>query len=110
MLVSIYGYRTLSLQSRWKDDLTNWNVPLPRFLRVTRASAVRPRGIACRLKAGTEPGAIGNRGNITLTLTEFSDPNGKVSYFRVPDLSTTVSGELTGPWAVLPDSVMRAGR
>ena len=51
-----------------------------------------------RLKASTVPGAMGNRGNITLILTEFADPSGKVCYFRVPDLSKADADELTGLW------------
>jgi DUF1680 family protein len=61
--------------------------------------AVRPDGIGCRLKAETVPGALGNEGNITLTLTEFADPNGKCCYFRLPDLSQAVDDELDGLWA-----------
>jgi len=66
-------------------------VPVP-------SNAVRPSGIACRLKAGTVPGAMGDEGDITLTLSEFADPNGKACYFRVPDLSKTSADELTGLW------------
>jgi hypothetical protein len=62
------------------------------------SEAIRPNGIACRLKAGTVPGAMGDEGDITLTLTEFPDPNGKACYFRVPDLSITDADELTGLW------------
>jgi len=61
-------------------------------------STVRPGGIGCRLKAGTIVGALGNAKNITLTLTEFADPDGKCIYFKVPDLSTAVADELTRPW------------
>jgi hypothetical protein len=62
------------------------------------SKAARPDGIGCRLKAGTVPGAMGNEGNITLTFTEFADPNNRAIYFRVPDLSTTAADELTGLW------------
>jgi hypothetical protein len=41
---------------------------------------------------------MGDEGDITLTLTEFPDPNGKACYFRVPDLSITEADELTGLW------------
>ncbi len=61
-------------------------------------SAVRPDGIGCRLKAGTIVGALGNAKNITLTLTEFADPNGRCIYFKVPDLSIAVPDELTRQW------------
>jgi uncharacterized protein len=59
---------------------------------------VRPDGIACRLKAGNLPFAMGNPGNLTLTLTEFADPKGKCSYFTTPDLSEAVPDELYGIW------------
>ena len=62
------------------------------------SNAVRPDGIGCRLKAGTFPGALGNEGDVTLTLTEFADPLGRACYFRVPDLSQTEADELTGLW------------
>jgi len=61
-------------------------------------SSVRPDGIGCRIKAGYTPFAMGNEGNITLTLTEFADPDGKCVYFRVPDLSEAVDDELLGVW------------
>jgi len=61
-------------------------------------SSVRPDGIACRLKAGNIPMALGNRENLTLTLTEFADPDGKCTYFRVPDLSEAVPDELLDLW------------
>ncbi len=56
---------------------------------------VRPNGIACRVKAGNTPFALGNAQNIILRLTEFADPNGKASYFTLPDLSEAVPDELT---------------
>lgn len=55
----------------------------------------RPNGIGCRLKAGTTVGAIGDDRSMTLTLTEFADPNGKCIYFRIPDLSQAGPDELT---------------
>ncbi len=61
-------------------------------------STVRPGGIGCRLKAGTIVGALGNAKNITITLSEFADPNGRCIYFKVPELSTAVADELTRPW------------
>jgi DUF1680 family protein len=58
--------------------------------------SVRPDGIGCRIKAGSSDWAMGNPGNITLTLTEFADPNGKCTYFKTPDLSLAVEDELIG--------------
>jgi uncharacterized protein len=61
-------------------------------------SDIRPEGIACRLKAGNIPFAMGNAGNLTLTLKEFADPKGKCTYFSTPDLSEAVPDELSGLW------------
>jgi DUF1680 family protein len=49
------------------------------------SNAVRPDGIACPLKACDRGAALGNCGNLHLTLTEFADPQGKCIYFRLPD-------------------------
>ena len=62
------------------------------------SAALRPDGIACRLKAGNKPFSIGNMGNLPLTLTEFADPKGKCTYFRVPDLSEARPDELSELW------------
>jgi len=40
---------------------------------------------------------MGNQGDMTLTLTEFPDPNGKMRLFRVPDPSLAVDDELFQP-------------
>ncbi|HBE43355.1 MAG TPA: hypothetical protein DDW27_19570 [Bacteroidales bacterium] len=63
-----------------------------------KSSAVRPDGIACCLRAGTSPFAMGNSRNVTLILTEFADPDGKCTYFRIPDMSEAVTDELAGRW------------
>ncbi len=60
--------------------------------------ATRPNGTGCRLKAGNITFAMGNAGNITLTLTEFADPGGTCTYFRIPDFSGAVPDELTELW------------
>jgi len=62
------------------------------------SDAVRPGGIACRLKAGSSGFGMDNPMNITLTLTEFPDPGGKCTYFRIPDMKEAVADELTGSW------------
>lgn len=67
--------------------------PLP-----AKNSKIRPDGIACQLKAGNIPFAMGNSGNLTLTLTEFADPDGKCTYFATPDLSAAVEDELSLMW------------
>jgi DUF1680 family protein len=67
--------------------------PLP-----VKNSSVRPDGIACILRADNKPFSMGNSGNLNLTLTEFADPKGRCTYFRVPDLSETVPDELSDLW------------
>jgi hypothetical protein len=61
-----------------------------------KSNIIRPEGIACRIKAGNLPFAIGNSGNLTLRLEEFADPKGKCTYFSIPDLSEAVPDELMG--------------
>ena len=61
-------------------------------------NSVRPDGIGCRLKAGSKSWAMGNAGNIALMLTEFADPKGKSTYFRIPDLFEAVDDELIVSW------------
>ncbi len=63
-----------------------------------RNSSVRPDGMACVLKADNGSFSMGNTGILSLTLTEFADPNGKCTYFRDPDLSEAVADELTNLW------------
>jgi hypothetical protein len=58
------------------------------------SDAVRPGGIACRLKACNIGFATSNCGNLHLTLTEFADPQGKCIYFRLPDPRAAVPDEL----------------
>jgi DUF1680 family protein len=62
------------------------------------SNVVRPDGIGCSLKAGNVPMFLGNSRNLSLVFTEFADPAGKCTYFRVPDLSEAVPDELTGLW------------
>lgn len=58
------------------------------------AGAVRPNNIACQVRAGDYFELHGVSGNLSLQLTEFPDPNGRVTYFRLPDLKVAVSDEL----------------
>ena len=57
----------------------------------------RPGGTACRIHASSEGFSMGDRGNLTLKLTEFPDPAIECVYFRVPDLTVTLADELLGP-------------
>ena len=60
------------------------------------SNAVRPGGVACPLRACDRGAALGNCGNLHLTLTEFADPQGKCIYFRLPDPNEAVPDELLG--------------
>ena len=57
--------------------------------------AVRPGGMACAVKAANDGFTLtGASGKLSLKLTEFPDPEGKITYFRLPDLSVAVPDEL----------------
>lgn len=58
------------------------------------ADTIRPGGVACQVRASNDLEAIGVSGNLPLRLTEFPDPEGKVVYFHLPDLSVAASDEL----------------
>ncbi len=63
--------------------------------------AARPGGIACKIKAWSPGGNIKWGPNLNLVLTEFPDPNGKITYFQVPcpespEADFTVDDELLG--------------
>lgn len=60
--------------------------------------ASRPGGMACRLKASRGECDIGCSGDLPLLLTEFPDPAGCCTYFRLPDLSVAVPDELIAPF------------
>lgn len=59
-----------------------------------RDASLRPNGTACPLRADPSGFGMGGRGQMALTLTEFADPDGKCTYFRLPDLSAGVPDEL----------------
>lgn len=56
--------------------------------------SVRPDGIGCKLKAGNVSFGMGNTKNLSLILTEFTDPNGKCTYFKTPEINEGVVDEL----------------
>jgi DUF1680 family protein len=57
-------------------------------------STVRNGGMACDVVASDDLESKGVSGNLKLRLTEYANPNGKVTYFRVPDLSISTPDEL----------------
>lgn len=55
---------------------------------------VRPNGLSCRLQAWKPGMGVGKKTDLELTLTEFADPGGKATYFRLRDFSGAVDDEL----------------
>ena len=59
-----------------------------------KSKAVRPDGLGCRVQAWKAGFGLGGKADFTLTLTEFPDPNGKATYFRLRDFKMAVDDEL----------------
>ncbi len=57
-------------------------------------AAVRPDGLGCRVQAWKPGFGLGAKADYELTLTEFPDPAGKATYFRLRDFSGAVADEL----------------
>ncbi|MBN1396200.1 MAG: glycoside hydrolase family 127 protein [Pirellulales bacterium] len=60
----------------------------------TDGGTFRPGGVACSLRATDVGHAKDFSHGFSLRLTEFPDPDGKVVYFRLPDLSRASADEL----------------
>lgn len=58
------------------------------------SEAVRPDGLGCRVNAWKAGFSVAHKPDYVLTLTEFSDPGGKATYFRLRDFSAAVDDEL----------------
>ncbi len=56
--------------------------------------SIIPGGIACHVQAWTPGHRFKRPGDLNLILTQFPDPNGQATYFRLPDLSIAVDDEL----------------
>jgi DUF1680 family protein len=61
------------------------------------SDAVRPGGVGARVKFWKAGFGLGQKTDYELTLTEFADPHGKATYFRLRDYSTAVDDELLSP-------------
>lgn len=57
-------------------------------------TAVRPDGLGCRVEAWKPGFGLAEKADFELTLTEFPDPDGKATYFRLRDFSSAVDDEL----------------
>jgi len=58
------------------------------------SDAVRPEGLGCRVQVWKPGFGLGGKGDLALTLTEFPDPDGRATYFRLRDFSVAVDDEL----------------
>ena len=85
-----------SLRDRDAADLGGIVIDPTSLVDLPDNAAVRPGGMACRVRAGDDLIAVGVSGNLSLVLTEFADPEGKCVYFRLPDLRAAVPDELAG--------------
>jgi uncharacterized protein len=59
----------------------------------TKDDSIRPGGLACRVKAWSGSD-ISKPADLDLVLTEFADPGGEATYFRLPDLGIAMDDEL----------------
>ncbi|MFI5380024.1 MAG: beta-L-arabinofuranosidase domain-containing protein [Tepidisphaerales bacterium] len=66
----------------------------PASLTLAPSDAVRPGGVACKLKAWKSSFDIGPKADYDLTFTEFPDPAGKATYFRLRNPAVGVDDEL----------------
>ena len=66
----------------------------PSSLSAVPDATVRPDGIACQVQAWHSGFGLGAKGDFVLKLTEFADPEGKQTYFRLRDMSPAVDDEL----------------
>ncbi|MDD4101760.1 MAG: glycoside hydrolase family 127 protein [Kiritimatiellae bacterium] len=57
-------------------------------------ASVRPDGIACCVQAWAPGFSLAQNADYALKLTEFADPDGKATYFRLRDFSAAVDDEL----------------
>jgi len=76
-------------------DLGRYTVD-PASLEQIKSDSVRPGGVACRVGAWRPSHSLGARHELQLTLTEFPDPGGRATYFRLRDLAGAVDDELLG--------------
>ena len=59
-----------------------------------RNDAVRPGGLGCKVSAWNAGFGLGTNADYELVLTEFPDPDGRATYFRLRDYRVAVEDEL----------------
>jgi DUF1680 family protein len=81
------------LQKMDAADLSSYMID-PDSLKLSPGdSTLHPDDVACFVDANERTFSLGTREN-SFKLTEFPDPDGKVVYFRIPDLSVAIQDEL----------------
>jgi DUF1680 family protein len=88
--------RNPSLPKQDGADLGRYALDPSSFAPPVRDDSIRPGGIACRLDAWLPGCGLDTKGDTRLVLTEFADPEGKATYFRLRDFSVAVDDELLG--------------
>jgi DUF1680 family protein len=83
-----------SLRDQDGADLGYITIDSESLEQVAGGDTVRPQGAACKVKASKKWYDVGVGGNLSLTLTEFADPDGKCVYFRLPDPNAAAPDEL----------------
>lgn len=68
----------------------------PASLSAVPDASVHPGGIACKVSAWRPGFGLSAKGDFELTLTEFPDPEGRQTYFRLRDMGPAVEDELMG--------------
>jgi hypothetical protein len=68
-------------------DPTSFGNPVP-------DNSVRPDGLGCRVRAWRSSMSLSPKTDYEFTLTEFPDPDGKATYFRLRNFSVAVNDEL----------------
>jgi len=67
----------------------------PASMEVVPDDSVRPDGVACRVGAWKPDHSLGPKPPLRLRFTEFPDPGGLATYFRLRDLELATSDELS---------------
>jgi uncharacterized protein len=82
------------LQKKDAADLINFVIDPNSLNLLPDDSTVHPGGVACSVKIAERSLTLGALRDLSLRLTEFPDPGGKMVYFRVPDFSVAVPDEI----------------
>lgn len=74
-------------------DLGRYTID-PTSFKTVQDDSVRPGGVACRAAVWKPGPSLSTKTDLVLKFTEFADPGGLASYFRLRDLAVAVDDEL----------------